>query len=240
MCLNRPILFSNFIWFFIGGRSSVGRAPDCDSGCRGFNPRRSPHLTPPCFIPLDLNSRKCTTNDFNKLRHFGSSLRYKKLHFVTGFGWIWLDAGWMEKNESLSSKGFHAIFESKRKLKAKVLAGLRPTKRSITTPIAFDGSCFLIRRSLVHVFKGLGQGSARLILLTTHSQRVRAGGQQGGPLEGTFKESADQRATFLRNNIYFFIIYYRWMGWAWINQATSHPSIALANGVYFLNPSIRQ
>ncbi len=27
-----------------GGRSSVGRAPDCDSGCRGFDPHRSPHL----------------------------------------------------------------------------------------------------------------------------------------------------------------------------------------------------
>jgi hypothetical protein len=25
-----------------GGRSSVGRAPDCGSGCRGFKPRRSP------------------------------------------------------------------------------------------------------------------------------------------------------------------------------------------------------
>ncbi len=27
-----------------GGRSSAGRAPDCDSGCRGFEPRRPPHL----------------------------------------------------------------------------------------------------------------------------------------------------------------------------------------------------
>ncbi len=27
-----------------GGRSSVGRAPDCDSGGRGFKPHRSPHL----------------------------------------------------------------------------------------------------------------------------------------------------------------------------------------------------
>ena len=27
-----------------GERSSVGRAPDCDSGGRGFNPRRPPHL----------------------------------------------------------------------------------------------------------------------------------------------------------------------------------------------------
>ena len=27
-----------------GERSSVGRAPDCGSGCRGFEPHRSPHL----------------------------------------------------------------------------------------------------------------------------------------------------------------------------------------------------
>ena len=27
-----------------GGYSSVGRAPDCDSGCRGFEPRFSPHF----------------------------------------------------------------------------------------------------------------------------------------------------------------------------------------------------
>ena len=30
----------------IGGRSSVGRAPDCDSGGRGFKPHRPPHLSP--------------------------------------------------------------------------------------------------------------------------------------------------------------------------------------------------
>ena len=30
---------------FSGGRSSVGRAPDCGSGGRGFDPRRSPHLS---------------------------------------------------------------------------------------------------------------------------------------------------------------------------------------------------
>ena len=29
---------------FNGGRSSVGRAPDCDSGCRGFDPHRSPQI----------------------------------------------------------------------------------------------------------------------------------------------------------------------------------------------------
>ena len=33
------------LFLFNGGRSSVGRAPDCDSGGRGFNPRRPPHLT---------------------------------------------------------------------------------------------------------------------------------------------------------------------------------------------------
>ncbi len=30
--------------FNYGGRSSVGRAPDCGSGCRGFEPHRSPHF----------------------------------------------------------------------------------------------------------------------------------------------------------------------------------------------------
>ena len=29
---------------FSGGRSSVGRALDCDSGGRGFKPHRSPHF----------------------------------------------------------------------------------------------------------------------------------------------------------------------------------------------------
>ena len=33
-----------------GGRSSVGRAPDCGSGCRGFKPRRSPHVTLDFFL----------------------------------------------------------------------------------------------------------------------------------------------------------------------------------------------
>ena len=30
--------------FFSGGCSSVGRVPDCDSGCRGFEPHQSPQL----------------------------------------------------------------------------------------------------------------------------------------------------------------------------------------------------
>jgi hypothetical protein len=29
---------------YYGERSSVGRAPDCDSGGRGFKPHRSPHI----------------------------------------------------------------------------------------------------------------------------------------------------------------------------------------------------
>ena len=37
--LNLTIIINLF-----GGRSSVGRAPDCDSGGRGFKPHRSPHL----------------------------------------------------------------------------------------------------------------------------------------------------------------------------------------------------
>ena len=34
--------FTLIITTLYGGRSSVGRAPDCGSGCRGFDPRRSP------------------------------------------------------------------------------------------------------------------------------------------------------------------------------------------------------
>ena len=30
--------------FFSGGCSSVGRVPDCDSGCRGFEPHQSPQI----------------------------------------------------------------------------------------------------------------------------------------------------------------------------------------------------
>ena len=36
--MGAPLLFR-----YYGGNSSVGRAPDCDSGCRGFEPRISPH-----------------------------------------------------------------------------------------------------------------------------------------------------------------------------------------------------
>ncbi len=32
--------------YLSGGCSSVGRAPDCDSGCRGFKPHQSPHSSP--------------------------------------------------------------------------------------------------------------------------------------------------------------------------------------------------
>ena len=33
--------------FFDGGCSSVGRVPDCDSGCRGFEPHQSPQNSNP-------------------------------------------------------------------------------------------------------------------------------------------------------------------------------------------------
>ncbi len=37
----RVFVFVEYLKLY-GGRSSAGRAPDCDSGCRGFDPRRSP------------------------------------------------------------------------------------------------------------------------------------------------------------------------------------------------------
>ncbi len=45
----------------IGGRSSVGRAPDCDSGCRGFESHRSPHAGVAELVDaLDLGSSGAT------------------------------------------------------------------------------------------------------------------------------------------------------------------------------------
>ena len=46
--MNKQNLFFQLIIFCVksmeyGERSSVGRAPDCGSGCRGFEPHRSPH-----------------------------------------------------------------------------------------------------------------------------------------------------------------------------------------------------
>ena len=39
---------------YYGGRSSVGRAPDCDSGGRGFKPHRPPHIKKAdCGICID-------------------------------------------------------------------------------------------------------------------------------------------------------------------------------------------
>ncbi len=35
--------FQAFWMVFYGGRSSAGRALVCESSCRGFEPRRSPH-----------------------------------------------------------------------------------------------------------------------------------------------------------------------------------------------------
>ena len=46
----------------IGGRSSVGRAPGCGSGGRGFNPHRPPQLNP--FL-------RSSSKDESKIRSLG-------------------------------------------------------------------------------------------------------------------------------------------------------------------------
>lgn len=41
--ISYAILLSRYFGSDLSGdRSSVGRVPDCDSGCRGFEPHRSP------------------------------------------------------------------------------------------------------------------------------------------------------------------------------------------------------
>ena len=39
--IDHRIIHKTFVPY--GGCSSVGRAADCDSACRGFDPRQSPH-----------------------------------------------------------------------------------------------------------------------------------------------------------------------------------------------------
>src|SRR3546814_3037503 len=49
-CSN-PVLFTRVLAGVKndGDRSSVGRVPDCDSGCRGFETPRSPQALLPCL-----------------------------------------------------------------------------------------------------------------------------------------------------------------------------------------------
>jgi hypothetical protein len=60
---------SSFISCFInGGCSSVGRVPDCDSGCRGFEPHQSPQLLLRLASPL--GGIRLTSNlNLHNLRH---------------------------------------------------------------------------------------------------------------------------------------------------------------------------
>ena len=44
-------MFATMLAFFDGGCSSVGRVPDCDSGCRGFEPHQSPQYLYP-LLPI--------------------------------------------------------------------------------------------------------------------------------------------------------------------------------------------
>jgi hypothetical protein len=38
-------VFKHVVAIYNGECSSVGRVPDCDSGCRGFEPHHSPHYS---------------------------------------------------------------------------------------------------------------------------------------------------------------------------------------------------
>lgn len=58
------ILFINsstVLFISCGGHSSVGRASDCDSECRGFKPRWSPQFYSSFYSRLQLNSRMAGT-----------------------------------------------------------------------------------------------------------------------------------------------------------------------------------
>jgi hypothetical protein len=59
-----------------GERSSVGRAPDCDSGGRGFESRRSPHLI------RDLGSRSYPLQGFCRIKMCGLGVMERREKFT--------------------------------------------------------------------------------------------------------------------------------------------------------------
>jgi hypothetical protein len=73
--------------------------------------------------------------------------------------------------------------------------------RSIVKPIRCDGLFYSNDSSFVRSSKCLASEAARCFLLTTRSQRSRAGGQQGGPQFGERSGRPDKRATFSKRKI---------------------------------------
>ena len=64
----RGFINSSISCFINGGCSSVGRVPDCDSGCRGFEPHQSPQLL--LGLATSLGGIRLTSNlNFHNLRH---------------------------------------------------------------------------------------------------------------------------------------------------------------------------
>ena len=61
--------------YLSGGCSSVGRAPDCDSGCRGFKPHQSPHFSPLVNPYIFLNIFYFEFQDFSLTPIFNSKSR---------------------------------------------------------------------------------------------------------------------------------------------------------------------
>ncbi len=69
-----------------GGCSSVGRAPDCDSGCRGFNPLQSPHYLPDLEKPVML---QCVTG-FLLLNILQSKIYCRKALAESKYHGLWI------------------------------------------------------------------------------------------------------------------------------------------------------
>jgi hypothetical protein len=86
-----------------------------------------------------------------------------------------------KNSESRFYQGFQALCGKSHFSEAKVLAIEVSIKESIQKLIQQSGLWVCYFAAAAPFFKYLGQGSACFFLLTTHSQRVRAGGQQGRP-----------------------------------------------------------
>ena len=70
-----------------GGCSSAGRAPDCDSGCRGFDPRQPPHFLSHSTIIFGHFYFSCASTNLRHLYRKSKLLTFRS--FVSSLGGHW-------------------------------------------------------------------------------------------------------------------------------------------------------
>ena len=170
-----PVLNITSTQFFsCGGYSSVGRASDCDSECRGFKPRYSPQFSLPLNSRLSLNSRNhLQVNSISYIIFTTASVTesYSSLPCLAILGY---SLAIRKNRESRFYQGFQSLRGKSQFSQIQVLAIETSIKESIQSPILPDGLWMRLFAAAASFFNSLRIRSAHFFLLTTHSQQVES------------------------------------------------------------------